>query len=212
MGSSQSKNNEAEFYKEFEELRTEYNQHYGEVTIFRKKANRELKVMSKHKVFQEERDLAVFLAELERKKRLRTDNVASLLNVIGTQKNQFFAIFAIFGIYHFFTFFVIFWVLCSFSSRLDHRKANWCSSFYKISMIYEYHTKTLDQLIRHRQNYNEDDVKVCTVFARIWLILVEYRRTGRLGDFEGFGVWIEGFEGHRGLSRGHPARDCVCLG
>ena len=83
MGGSNSSSEDASFYREYEELRTEYNQNYGEVTIFRKKNNRSIKVMAKHKVFQDLDGLERFRARLERKKRLRTDNVASLLRVIG---------------------------------------------------------------------------------------------------------------------------------
>lgn len=92
MGNSGSGAAAENFRQQYQEVKTEYNQHLGEITIFKKNSNPNIMVMSKEKVFQNPEQIAFFQHELSKRQRLNTDNIASLLNVLSKlsqQKNLF---------------------------------------------------------------------------------------------------------------------------
>lgn len=83
MGNSDSKQAREKFQQQYQEVKTEFNQHLGEIIIFKKRNNPNILVMAKEKVFQNPEQAAFFKQELFKRQRLRTDNLASLLNVLS---------------------------------------------------------------------------------------------------------------------------------
>jgi hypothetical protein len=83
MGGTSSKQKMEEFQKEYEEIKTEYSQHFGELVISKKRTNKNIKVMSKQVIINDSSIYKEFQRKLNERKNLRTDKVACLLKVIG---------------------------------------------------------------------------------------------------------------------------------
>ena len=87
MGAEQSKGKTIEqFRKEYEEVRTEYDNRVGEVKIYKSKKNPDMQVMSKVKTFQRQGEFDKFLKKIKKRKILESANVTPLLLTIGKFK------------------------------------------------------------------------------------------------------------------------------
>ena len=71
-----------QFKNEYEEVKTQYDQLYGEVTVYRKKSNPSFMVMAKEKIFPDEYQCRSFLEKAKKRKLCHGDNVAKLLMVL----------------------------------------------------------------------------------------------------------------------------------
>lgn len=83
MGNSDSTAATQQFRQEYQEVKKEYNQHLGDIIIFKKRSNPNIMVMAKEKAFQNPEHISIFQNELMKRQKVRTDNVASLLNVLS---------------------------------------------------------------------------------------------------------------------------------
>lgn len=86
MGAEQSTGKTInDFLKEYDELRTEYDNRMGEVKIYRKISNPEIMVLSKERTFQDKAHFDSFMAKICRRQSLKSENISSLLLVIGEE-------------------------------------------------------------------------------------------------------------------------------
>lgn len=69
--------------KEYEEVRTEYDNRVGEVKIYKKITNPEVQVMSKEKWFEQKSTYESFLSKIQKRKDLYSENVVPLLLTIS---------------------------------------------------------------------------------------------------------------------------------
>jgi len=83
MGQNQSEATSENFYKDYEELRREHDQRFGEVVIYRKKNHPDIQVMTKEKVFQNSEEYEKFKSQLRRHQLLARENVCQILLTIG---------------------------------------------------------------------------------------------------------------------------------
>lgn len=84
MGTSESKNRSVEsFLREYEEMRTEYDQRVGEVKIYRKIKNPEITVLIKEKWFEHSNGYQKFLRRVKKRRRINCENVAPILLVLS---------------------------------------------------------------------------------------------------------------------------------
>lgn len=87
MGTSESKDRSIEsFLREYEEVRTEYDQRVGEVKIYKKIKNPEIKVLIKEKWFEHAKAFQKFLRRVKRRRRISCENVAPILLVLRKLK------------------------------------------------------------------------------------------------------------------------------
>ena len=125
MGGANSHEKTLEQFKsEFEEMKTQYDQNFGEFVVYRKIDDPDFMVMTKERFMNDELSARKFLKRVKRRQGSHGENVAKLLTI--------------------------------FQNKTD----SWCSTMTKITLIYEYHERTLEQLIRHRKNYAADSVRV----------------------------------------------------
>lgn len=139
-----------QFKKEFEEVKTQYDQHFGEIVVYRKIHNHNFMVMAKDRIFNDEREAQKFLKRAKIRMRSHNGNVAKIL-----------------------TFFGKFQAKKAFLTTVEHKSDTWCSNMRKITIVYEYHERTLEQLIRHRKNYASDSVRVSVKLLKPDLIFRE---------------------------------------
>jgi hypothetical protein len=59
----------AQFQSEFDEVKTQYDEHFGEFVVYRKKTNPNFMVMAKQRFFNEERESSSFLKRIQNRKR-----------------------------------------------------------------------------------------------------------------------------------------------
>lgn len=90
MGNSNSAAAIQNFKQEYQEVKTEYNQHLGEITIFKLRSNPNILVMAKEKLFQNPEHIHFFQQELNKRQRINTDNLATLLNVLSNPSKKFY--------------------------------------------------------------------------------------------------------------------------
>ena len=129
MGGQQTKGKTIEdFLKEYEEVRTEFDNRMGEVKIYKKIVNPEIQVMSKEKLFQKKSDYESFQRKISKRQGLSSENVAPLLLTISKYLKPNF---------------------------VDNSRKEWCSEFFNVVTIYEYQDRTLEQVLRHRRSYND---------------------------------------------------------
>lgn len=84
MGGEQSKGKTIQdFHKEYEEVRTEYDNRMGEVKIYKKIMNPEIQVMSKEKWFEQKSTYEKYCSKIEKRKSLHNENIAPLLLTIS---------------------------------------------------------------------------------------------------------------------------------
>jgi predicted metal-dependent RNase len=84
MGNEHSSGKTIEhFLSEYDEVRTEYDNRMGEVKIYRKIKNPEIMVMSKERTFQDKTHFDNFMSKISRRQSLKSENISSLLLVIG---------------------------------------------------------------------------------------------------------------------------------
>ena len=125
---------EKEFLTEYENLRTEYDVRFGEVGVYQKRGPPHNQVIAKEKVFQDDKVFKKFETQLKKRKLIMPTNVAPIVDII---------------------------CISSFNiNDLVDQKKEWCSSFYKCLITYEFHERTLDQLLRYRKTYQNNDAKV----------------------------------------------------
>lgn len=167
-----------DFLREYDELRTEYDNRMGEVKIYKKVSNPEIMVLSKERTFQDKTHFEQFMAKISRRQSLKNENISSLLLVIGK-------------------------TTIALSDSRDNSKKEWCSEFYKLIMIYEYQERTLEQVLRHRRSYN--DLSLTVLYFRDRFLPLEIRRRGCMEHCEGSGFGTEGFPRRKFASRRHPA-------
>lgn len=79
MGNKSSIQKEEEiFTEEYEELKTEFNERYGEVKIFKKKASPQIKVLTKEIWFENQQKYEEFIFKVKKRKNIYSDNIAAL--------------------------------------------------------------------------------------------------------------------------------------
>ena len=84
MGSEQSKGKTIQdFLREYEEVRTEYDNRMGEVKIYKKLTNSEIQVMSKEKWFEQKSAYERFTKKIQKRQSLNSENVAPILLTIS---------------------------------------------------------------------------------------------------------------------------------
>jgi hypothetical protein len=84
MGQEQTKGKTiGDFLKEYQEVRTEYDNRMGEVKIYKKLANPEIQVMSKEKWFEQKSAYERFQSKIRKRKGISSENVAPLLLTIS---------------------------------------------------------------------------------------------------------------------------------
>lgn len=71
-----------QFQRDYEEVKTQYDEHYGEIMVYRKISNPSFMVMAKERFFNEEATWQKFLKRVKKRKLSHGDNVAKLLTVL----------------------------------------------------------------------------------------------------------------------------------
>lgn len=111
-----------DFIEQFEEMRVEYSQQLGDVSIYRRKSDHRVMVMLKEKWFNQRQAYEEFMSALRKRKRLPTNFNAGLI------------------------------------TTLVDETTNWCSETFHCVLVYEYHERTLEQLMRHRKIYKRNQI------------------------------------------------------
>lgn len=89
MGGKNSTEKDASiFLNEYEELRRESDQRFGEVKIYKKITNPGIRVLAKEIWFENQTKYEDFLFKIKKRKNIFSENVASLLLVISKIKKQ----------------------------------------------------------------------------------------------------------------------------
>ena len=79
-----------DFLKEYELIRTEYDERFKEVKIFRSKNKQNKKIVTKERIFKNKEEADRFLKQANKRKALYNDNVARLLAILSkSQKHNF---------------------------------------------------------------------------------------------------------------------------
>jgi len=92
-GANSSQKTIEQFRGEFEEMKHQYDEHFGEVIVYRKINNKNFMVMAKDRIFSDESLAQKFLSRIQKRKRSHGDNVAKLLTVLGNKLINFLLIF-----------------------------------------------------------------------------------------------------------------------
>ena len=71
-----------QFKQEFEEVKTQFDEHFGEIVVYRKVHNHNFMVMAKERIFHSELKAQQFLNRIKKRKRSHGDNVAKILTVL----------------------------------------------------------------------------------------------------------------------------------
>ena len=84
MGQTQTTGRDIQsFLKEYEEVRTEFDERMGEIKIYRKISNPEIQVLSKELWFEQESTYLEFNRKMQKRKSIFSENVAPLLLIIS---------------------------------------------------------------------------------------------------------------------------------
>lgn len=127
-----------QFHSEFDIVRTERDVRFGDISIYQSIQNPTRFFIAKQKKIEGESGFAQFKSQIAKRKAIAPYNVATIVDTF-----------------------------CKFSLTPVEEKKQLCSSFFDCVLISEYFERSLDQVLRHRMTFQENEIVVRINFTRL---------------------------------------------